>query len=450
MNTQKKIRFPSGFLWGAATSAYQIEGAWNEDEKGESIWDRFAHTKGNIKEGDTGDVACDHYHRWKEDIALMKKIGLKAYRFSIAWSRILPEGKGKVNQKGLDFYERLVDELLENDITPFATLYHWDLPQKLEEKGGWLECSTTKAFGDYADIVTKRLGNKVKHWITHNEPSIVASSGYKLGVHAPGIKDISKTLKVTHHLLLSHGLAVPAIRKNSPDAEIGITLVIIPSVPASENEADIKATAIYDGAANRWFLDPLFGRGYPSDIIEYYKEKGYLPSEGMVFVKDKDLKCIAETLDFLGVNYYFHSVCSASSNSVKTQLEHTDIGWEIYPEGMFKALMQVHADYKPLKIYVTENGASFLDGPGEDGKVRDERRITFLRNHFIAASRAMKRGVPLSGYFVWSLMDNLEWNEGFSQRFGLIWVDYATQKRILKESALWYKDVIMQNAVKEI
>jgi beta-glucosidase len=448
-----KQEFPNDFLWGVATSAYQIEGAWNEEGKGESIWDRFSHTPGNVKNGDTGDIACDHYHRWPEDIGLMKELGLTAYRFSIAWPRIFPQGQGQVNQAGLDFYSRLVDGLLAANIIPFATLYHWDLPQALQDRGGWPERATAEAFTEYADLVTRHLGDRVKHWITHNEPWVVAFLGYQQGIHAPGWQDWPAAIKASHHLLLSHGWAVPVIRRNSPEAAVGITLNLSPVFPASPSRADFEAARHHDGHLNRWFLDPLYGRHYPSDIVADYSERGYLPPEGMSFVQPGDLDQIATKTDFLGINYYMRAVIrdeTAPDNLPQTvfqapESERTDMGWELYPEGLFDILNRVHFDYWPPQIYITENGVSYGDGPDETGRVQDERRLTYLRAHFAAAHRAMAAGVPLAGYFVWSLLDNFEWAEGYSQRFGLIWVDYQTQARIPKDSAWWYKKVIAQN-----
>jgi len=452
----RRLTFPEGFVWGAATSAYQIEGAWNEDGKGESIWDRFAHSPGNILDGSTGDVACDHYHRWHEDVALMKGLGLKAYRFSMSWPRILPAGRGKVNQDGLDFYSRLVDGLLEAGIEPFATLYHWDLPQSLQDKGGWSERATAEAFVEYADIVSRKLGDRVKHWITHNEPWSTAIMGHKLGMHAPGQKDFSTALKVSHHLLLSHGWAVPILRRNSPDAEVGITLVLFPLVPGPSNTAALPVFRKCDGYFNRWFLDPLYGRHYPADMVAEYINAGYLPAEGLNFVKPGDLEAIAVRTDFLGVNYYspviLRSEVTPENESEPLTLlyngpeyEYTDIGMMAYPDGLRHLLSRLHFEYHPGKMYITENGVSYSDGPNRKGRVRDQRRLSFLRDHLVAAHRAIEYGVPLAGYFVWSLMDNFEWSFGYAQRFGVVWVDYETQQRIPKDSALWYKQVIAEN-----
>ena len=451
------LSFPPAFLWGAATASYQIEGAWNEDGKGESIWDRFAHTPGKIKNGDTGDVACDAYHRWAEDILLMKELGLKAYRFSISWPRVFPVGRGKVNPAGLDFYSRLADGLLEAGITPFVTLYHWDLPQALQDEGGWATRPTAEAFVEYADAVTRGLGDRVKHWITHNEPSVVALDGHFSGEHAPGIRDMAVAIQVSHHLLLSHGWAVPVIRRNSPGAEVGITLNVNWIVPASASAADRNALRREQGMWVRWYTDLLYGHGYPADLVADAIAEKYLPPEGMSFVQPGDLQAIAVPTDFLGLNYYARFI--ARDNDTPDNLpqtvpisppdeEHwTETGWEVYPDGLFNALAWIYFEYQPPKIYITENGASYSNGPDAEGRVRDAHRLNYLRAHFAAAHRAIQAGVPVEGYFAWSLMDNFEWAEGFSQRFGLIWVDYQTQKRIFKDSARWYQKVIAENII---
>jgi beta-glucosidase len=456
--TQRLI-FPQGFLWGAATSSYQIEGAWDQDGKGESIWDRFSHTPGKIRNGDTGDVACDHYHLWRTDLGLMRELGLQAYRFSLSWPRILPAGRGKVNQAGLDFYSRLVDGLLAADIIPFATLYHWDLPQVLEDEGGWPARSTAEAFVDYADVVSRHLGDRVHHWMTHNEPSVAAFEGYSDGGHAPGIRDKAAALGAAHHLLLSHGGSVPVLRRNSPGAEVGIVINLNWTLPASPSQADLAAHRQGDGLWARWWLDPLYGRHYPADIVADGISLGIIPPEGPAFVEEGDLKAISAPTDFLGLNYYTRFVSRDNSLPAKDNLppriiqapegseNWTEMGWEIYPEGLFFVLSRLHYEYQVPKIYITENGCSFSDGPGPDGRVHDQRRINYLRDHFAAAHRAIEAGIPLAGYFAWSLLDNFEWANGYSQRFGMIWVDFATQQRILKDSALWYQKVASENAV---
>ncbi len=440
--------FPSNFVWGAATASYQIEGAWDEDGKGESIWDRFTHTPGHVFEGHTGDVACDHYHRWPQDIELMKALGLRAYRFSIAWPRILPDGRGRVNQAGLEFYSRLVDGLLAADITPFVTLYHWDLPQALQDAGGWPARATAEAFVEYAGVVSAALGDRVKNWITHNEPWCVSILSHQIGAHAPGLRDTEAALRAAHHVLLSHGWAVPVIRANSPGAEVGITLNMEWVEAASRSAADARVAGEAEGRFNRWFLDPLYGRHYPADVVAGYAAA--LPN-GLDFVLPGDLDAIATPTDFLGLNYYSRRVArdeEAADNlpqEILADRPRTEMGWEEYPEGLYGLLNWLHFGYRPPKLYVTENGASFGNGPDAAGRVADTRRLNYLRDHFSAARQAMNNGVPLAGYFVWSLMDNFEWAEGYRQRFGIVWVDYETQQRIPKDSALWYRDVIAAN-----
>jgi len=445
--------FPSDFVWGTATAAYQIEGAWNEDGKGESIWDRFSHTPGKIKNGDTGDIACDHYHRWRADIDLMKALGLQAYRFSIAWARLLPAGRRRPNQAGLDFYDLLVDGLLEAGIIPYVTLYHWDLPQALQDEGGWPARSTAEAFVEYADLATRALGDRVKNWITHNEPWVAAFVGHEKGEHAPGWQEPRAAIHAGHHLLLSHGWAVPVIRRNSPGAQVGITLNLTHIMPASPSPADGKMARFIDGYINRWFLDPLFGRNYPRDILDVYTAQGHVDAGAPEFVQPGDMQIITTPIDFLGVNYYTRDVVrdeQAPDNLPPTviqapQEQWTPMGWEVYPQGLYDLLVRVQADYAPARVYITENGMSLETGPDERGRVKDQRRIDYLHGHFQSAWRAIQEGVPLKGYFIWSLMDNFEWARGGSQRFGLVWVDFSTQQRLPKDSAYWYKEVIARN-----
>ena len=458
--TTHKISFPKNFLWGAATSDYQIEGAWNEDGKGESIWDRFAHTPGKISNGASGDVACDHYHRWREDVQLMKELGLKAYRFSLSWPRILPTGRKHVNQAGMDFYSRLVDTLLAADIIPFVTLYHWDLPQALQDEGGWGSRSTVEAFVEYANIVSRHLGDRVKNWITHNEPSVVTFIGHIDGDHAPGLKTPKLALKVAHHLILSHGWSIPVLQDNSPGAQIGIALNINFCQPASASIFDHRVWQYEFGLWTRWFLDPLYARQYPPDLVDYAIQKQYLTPDGLDFVKDGDMKSIATQTDFLGVNYYTRQIARDQIIPPDQNLpvsvfttpwnarDYQEMGdWEVYPTGLFNVLAWLYFEYQPRQFYITENGASWSDGPDKKGRIRDTRRINFLREHFVAAHHAIQIGIPLKGYFVWSLMDNLEWGFGFAQRFGLIWADFNTQQRFLKDSALWYRRIIEENGL---
>jgi beta-glucosidase len=440
------LTFPEGFIWGAATAAYQIEGAANEDGRGPSIWDTFSHTPGNIFNGDTGDVAGDHYHRWKEDVDLIASLRLDAYRFSVAWPRIQPLGKGTVNAPGLDFYDRLVDELLSNNIQPWVTLYHWDLPQALQDEGGWRNRQTADYFADYASIMAQRLGDRVQHWITLNEPYVSAFLGHHTGVHAPGIRNIETALKVTHHLLLSHGLAVQAIRSASPQpCQVGITLNLHSVHPASQSEPDLKAAQRFDGIQNRLYLDPVFSGTYPQDLIDFFGAK--FPN-----VQPDDLKTIQVPIEFLGVNNYFRFVIQNDPEIPDLKLrqiflrerEYTEM-WEIYPPGIYEVLIRVWNDYHPAKMYITENGCAIPDGVDADGRVRDYRRTRFLRDHLFQCYRAIGDGVPLAGYFVWSLMDNFEWAYGYAKRFGIIYVDYATQVRTFKDSGAWYSRVARAN-----
>jgi beta-glucosidase len=443
--------FPEGFVWGVATAAYQIEGAVREGGRGESIWDRFSHTPGKTRDGHTGDVACDHYRRYREDVDLMADLGLKGYRFSIAWPRILPEGRGKVNQQGLDFYKRLVDALLERGITPYATLYHWDLPVALEDAGGWPARDTAEAFAEYAGVMAAALGDQVRHWFTINEPWCVSLLSYQIGEHAPGRQDWRAALQASHHTLLAHGLGMQAIKAAAPSAQVGVVLNFTASVPASESAGDRDAARFYDGYFNRWFLDPLYGRGYPADMLADYAAAGFLPDWGAV-VRPGDLATISAPADLFAFNYYTREVVAAGPNpweyrSVRLDTPRTAMGWELYPEGLYKILLRLYSDYEIGRIFIAENGVSYLHPVGEDGRVRDDDRIAYLHAHLAACHRAIAAGVPLEGYFQWSLMDNFEWGHGYHQRFGLIHVDYETQRRIPKDSFAWYREVIRRNGL---
>lgn len=449
------LRFPDGFVWGTATSAYQIEGASRADGRGESIWDRFAARPGAIADGSDGAVACDHYHRWREDVDLMRALGLGAYRFSVAWPRICPTGRWQTNAAGLGFYDRLVDALLEAGIEPFVTLYHWDLPQPLEDRGGWAARDTVDAFLEYVDVVTDQLGDRVRRFITHNEPWCISVLGYAEGLHAPGRRDWPAALAAAHHLLLSHGLATAVIRQNAPRAEVGITLNLVPAEPASPSAADAEACRAFDGAFNRWFLDPLYGRGYPEDVVADHVAAGHLPAPALPFVRPGDLETIAARTDFLGVNYYSRAVVRSeriaeADNAPRTTHvgdERTDVGWEVYPDGLRRLLLRVSRDWAPPTIYITENGAAYNTAPDEHGRVHDIERQQFLHAHLAAAHAACEAGVPLGGYFVWSLLDNYEWQEGYRKRFGIVWVDFVTQERVLKESARQYRAIVAANAL---
>ncbi len=443
-----KLEFPKGFLWGTATASYQIEGSPLEDGAGPSIWHRFSHTPGNIANGDTGDVACDHYHRYREDVKIMKELGLKAYRFSIAWPRIFPEGKGRINTKGLDFYKRLVDELLANEITPFITLYHWDLPSALQDIGGWTNPDIAGWFSDYADYLFQELGDKVKHWITLNEPWVTAVIAHVWGVHAPGMKDIYAGFRVVHNELRAHSEAVRAFRAEGIDGKIGITLSNHSQEPASDDPEDVEATEIAHEYVNYpLFLEPIYKGEYPNHLIKVAEE--FFPKD-----YEKDLPYIKEPIDFVGINYYSGGLVRRDPEAPfgikmeKMGLPMTEMGWEIYPKGLYIILKGLQDTYNPEEVYITENGAAF-DDIVEDGKVHDKDRIEYLREHFKMAHKAMEDGVKLKGYFVWSLLDNFEWAHGYSKRFGIVYVDYPTQKRILKDSALWYKEVIASSGLED-
>jgi beta-glucosidase len=439
-------RFPDGFTWGVATASYQIEGAVAEDGRKPSIWDTFSHTPGNVHNGDTGDVACDHYHRWEVDIELMKSLGVGAYRFSIAWPRVVPDGTGAVNQAGLDFYDRLVDGLLAAGITPFPTLYHWDLPQALDDEGGWLVRSTAQAFAAYAEAAVSRLGDRVRHWVTFNEPWVVANNGHRYGTHAPGRTNRDEVWPVSHHLYAAHGLAVPRMREAAPDVEIGMVLNLEPQFPASDHPVDVAATHLRDGYLNRWYLDPLAGRGYPADCVA---DSGWAQDE----VLAGDLELIAAPLDFLGVNFYSRRIVRSDElpepdrvDPLPDPVEFTQMGWEVYPEGMYDILMKVHREYDFSKIFITENGAAYPDQL-VDGQVADDDRISYLDRHCRQLHRALEDGVPVTGYFLWSLLDNFEWQYGYSKRFGIYYTDFETQDRILKKSGEWYSRVIAANGL---
>ena len=448
--------FPDDFAWGVATSAFQIEGAHDIDGRGTSIWDTYAEQPGFIEDGSNAHVACDHYHRYAEEIALMTSLGVGAYRFSVAWPRILPTGRGAVNVAGLDFYDRLVDGLLAAGIAPWATLYHWDLPQALEDEGGWTNRSTVDAFVEFTHAVSGRLGDRVAHWITHNEPWCVSVLGHAQGAHAPGKRSWPDALVASHHLLLSHGRAVEVIRENAPRAKVGITLNVSECEPASPSEADHIAARQFDGELIRWFLDPIYFGRYPKDVIEYHEREGRLP-RGMNFVKPGDLEEINIPIDFLGVNYYSRAVVRSATipeadNEPRTiavpdPAELTDMGWEVFPQGLTHSLVRLDADYEPGSLVVTENGAAYATGPGQDGDVQDTRRCDYVKSHLRACLAAIDAGVPLHGYFLWSLLDNFEWAFGNAKRFGIVWVDFETQERIIKASGHMYSRIVRSNKI---
>lgn len=434
---------PEGFTWGVATSAYQVEGAVAEDGRGPSIWDTFTHTAGRIAGGANGDVACDHYHRWREDIAIMRSLGVNAYRFSIAWPRVVPDGSGPANTPGLAFYDRLVDALLEAGIAPYPTLYHWDLPQALQDRGGWAARETAEHFAAYAGHVAKNLGDRVGEWTTLNEPRVSAWLGYLQGVHPPAITDLRAAVHASYHLLLGHGLAAQAIRARSSSARVGLVNALTACEPASGSDADAGAAVRYDGHANRWWLDPLFGRGFPADMLAVYGVD--LPERA------GDLAAIATPLDWLGVNYYSPSFVAddpagqaphVSVVRARDGARQTMLGWEVRADGLEQILARLSTEYGARRLYVTENGSAWPDTVAPDGQVHDQDRVRYLDEHLAACGRAVRRGVPLAGYFAWSLLDNFEWAEGYDPRFGIVFVDFATQRRIIKDSGHRYADVI--------
>ncbi|MFI6345801.1 GH1 family beta-glucosidase [Streptomyces sp. NPDC050560] len=433
---------PKDFLWGVATSAYQIEGAVDEDGRSPSIWDTFSHTPGKIDGDDHGDVACDHYHRWPEDLGLMKELGAGAYRFSIAWPRVLPGGDGEVNQAGLDFYDRLVDALLAAGITPSATLYHWDLPQVLQDRGGWPNRDTAEHLAHYASVVAGRLGDRVPQWVTLNEPLCSAWIGHLEGRMAPGLASIEAAVPASFHLLLGHGLAAQAIRAAAPGASVGIVNNLSTVEPGGTSEAHVAAARRADGHTNRWWLDPVHGRGFPADMREVYGVD--LPE------RPGDLATIAQPLDFLGLNYYFPAVVVDDPKGPlpyaravrRPGVPRTGMDWEVDAGGIEALLMRLTEEYGARSIFVTENGSSFPDVVRSDGTVHDPERAGYLQDHLAACARAVRRGAPLHGYYAWSLMDNFEWAYGYDKRFGLVHVDYETQKRTVKTSGRRYAEII--------
>jgi len=445
--------FPKNFIWGAGTSAFQIEGGVHEAGRGESIWDRYTHEKGRIADGSNADVACDHFNRMPEDVALMKGLGLGSYRFSIAWPRVFPQGRGVANSAGLDFYDALVDNLLEAGIRPFPTLYHWDLPQTLQDQGGWANRDIVDAFAEYSQAVTRRLGDRVKQWVTHNEPWCIAVLGHEEGAHAPGFKDPVKALQVSHHLLLSHGRATRIIGQEVAGAEVGIVNNYCPAYPASDSAGDHDAARWFDGFFNRWFLDPIFHGKYPEDAIADRVARGHLPGSELPFVKDGDMAEIAAPQDFLGINYYSRNVMRANKEgqpeavAMAPKEDLTDMEWEVFPEGLFKSLTDLNKNYAPKKIYIAENGAAYDVAAHKDGRIADEKRVAYLHSHLLALHRAIDAGVPVDGYYLWSLFDNFEWALGYEKKFGLYAIEEKTLDRLPKDSANWYRNVVAANAI---
>ncbi|POX57300.1 beta-glucosidase [Streptomyces sp. Ru71] len=434
--------FPRDFVWGTATSAYQVEGAVAEDGRSPSIWDTFSHTPGKIDNDDHGDIACDHYHRWPEDIALMRELGTNAYRLSIAWPRVVPDGDGPVNTKGLDFYDRLVDGLLAAGITPNVTVYHWDLPQALQDRGGWTERATAEHLARYASVVAERLGDRVTQWSTLNEPLCSAWIGHLEGRMAPGLTDLTAAVRASYHLLLGHGLATQALRAAFPGARIGLVTNHSPVVAASTRPEDVAAATRMDGHINRWWLDPVHGRGFPADMRELYGVD--LPERA------GDAETIAAPLDWHGLNYYFPATVADDpdgpvpyAREVRLpDVPRTGMDWQIDADGLESLLMRLTDDYGIRRLYVTENGSAFADTVGPDGTVDDPGRVRYLEQHVAACARALRKGAPLAGYYAWSLLDNFEWAYGYDKRFGLVHVDYATQKRTVKASGRRYAELI--------
>jgi beta-glucosidase len=431
------------FVWGAGTAAFQIEGATRIDGRGESIWDRFAAGAGNVAGGDTGEPACEHYYRWREDLDLMSELGIQGYRFSVAWPRVQPDGRGPVNSKGLDFYRRLAEGLRERGIKPLATLYHWDLPQALQDGGGWAERDVVDRYAEYARLVFDELDGLVTDWITHNEPWVTSFLGYALGSKAPGLRDWRAAVRASHHALLAHGVVVREFRDAGRDGQIGITLDLTVARPAGPSEADAAAALRFDGYHNRWFLDPLLRGAYPADMLELYEDR----AGPLDMIQAGDLETMAQPLDFLGVNFYRPNLIAAGESpvldvrEVEQDAERTAMGWPVVPEALTELLLRLKRDYGDLPLLITENGAAFQDRL-DNGIVEDERRLEYLRAHIAAVERAREQGVDVRGYYVWSLLDNFEWEWGYDKRFGIVYVDYPTQRRIPKRSALWYRDLI--------
>jgi len=434
--------FPPGFVWGVATSSFQIEGGAAEDGKGESIWDRFCRNPGAIADGSDGDIACDHFHRWREDLDLIAQLGVDAYRFSISWPRVRPGGAGAWNARGLDFYERLVDGLLERGVKPYVTLNHWDLPAELQDSGGWAHRDTVHRFVEYALGVHERLGDRVAAITTHNEPWVIATLGHETGVFAPGVKSRAIAAQVSHHLLLSHGLALQALRAAGCKSQLGIVLNLSPIHPATASAADLARARLEDGRGLRWYLDPLFKAVYPPDVLDFLGADAPRVEPG-------DLQTIATPMDFLGINYYSRTVVSADTpwDTARGGMAVTEMGWEIYPDGLTELLLRLHHDYAVPPLYVKENGGAFKDQV-IDGQVHDADRVAYIASHISAVGDALAQGVNMAGYMVWSLLDNFEWASGYEKRFGIVHVDYPTQRRTMKDSAHWYRAFLQRQRAK--
>lgn len=435
----RRSDFPADFVWGVATAAYQIEGAARQGGRGESVWDRFCAQPGSIADGSSGEQACDHYHRMPQDVDLMARMGVQHYRFSIAWPRVQPDGKGSWNEEGFAFYDRLLNELEAYDIRAHVTLNHWDLPQALQDDGGWAIRSTCQHFLRYAQEVARRFGHRLASLVTHNEPWVVAVLGHQEGIFAPGLKARSTAFQVAHHLLLSHGMVVQSLRLTHPDLPLGIVLNLSPIYPASSDPADMAKARLDDGYIVRWYMDPLFKGQYPIDVFDDLGMDAPL-------VRDGDMELIALPIDFLGVNYYTRNFSSSGNPwDVRAHAERvTDMGWEVYPAGLTELLVRLHCDYQPKALLVTENGSAYVDHV-RDGQVHDPERLDYLREHILACADALQQGVPLKGYFAWSMLDNFEWSSGYAKRFGLVYVNYSNQERIVKSSGRWYSNFLLGN-----
>ena len=445
-----KLTFPDHFIWGIGTSAYQSEGAWQEDGRGESIWDRYCHIPGNTFNGESGDISSDFYHRYKEDIALLKKMGIRHFRTSIAWTRIIPDGRGEINPKGIQFYHDVIDELLRQGIEPMITLYMWDLPQKLQDIGGWANREVTDYYERYARLLFREYGNKVKTWVTFDEPFCGAFIGNYLGTYAPGLRDFNTALLVSYHMLLAHGKAVRACHEMLPDAKIGIALNISDCKPATCKPADAEAAHRADGYRNRWFLDPLYKGSFPQDMLDWYEAQGVI----LPAISREDLKIISTRQDFLGLNYYSpHFFVDDPKNwpiqctSVKTGKPLNDINWEIVPEALYNILARIRADYGDVEIQITENGSCQTDILSYRREILDYCRIDYMHRHLVELERAIRAGINVTAYYAFCFMDNLEWALGYSKRFGLVYVDFETQERIVKASGRWYSQVVKQNGL---
>jgi beta-glucosidase len=449
-----QIAFPKGFLWGSATASYQVEGAWNMDGKGESIWDRFSHAPGNVKGGWTGDVTCDDYNRYPEDIAIMKQMNLRSYRYSIAWPRIQPSGQGSLNQKGIDYYKRLTDTVLAAGMRPLVTLFHWDLPQSLEDQGGWPNRDTAARFADYVEIVVKALGDRISTWAIFNEPWVFTYVGYAEGRHAPGKTDFNLFLKSAHTVNLAQGDAFRAIKAIAPKSKIGSAFSMSPAAPLTSSPEDAAAAKRFDAFNNVWFLETALRGRYPEAFVHG------TPLDAMGF-QSGDEKRMTAPLDFIGINYYFRRLVSTLTTTIPSKPSYdamgfeltmgkdgplTEIGWEVYPRGMYDIVQRISKDYK-LPIEITENGCSYGDSPNASGRIADDRRIHYYREHLRELARAIHDGADVRGYHAWSILDNFEWAEGFTQRFGLVYIDFQTQRRYMKDSAKWYTNVAATNSV---